>query len=198
MNQRSPPPPEYPVQISSARNRSPYNFWLWKSEGMVAEWDRGFWEYQPDSRKGSVHRFTWTHSVWVLVLGQQLERHRDIQGRNELPGSKMRAGGSACSQTEVLPETIFFFAEPFPNRAQRQLYIRVFINLINFMGPTLVISWDPIPPNLWAQPGPFRWLFYTKGLSWLMLQNLLKSLEISQIPNKQHPQTSIICPQHAL
>lgn len=69
-------------------------------------------------------------------------------------------------------------------------HIWVSINLANaFYSPcpdnSEILPYPTYRPNLPAgKPSYFQWLFYTNSLPWFMVHTFLKSLKVSQNPNK--------------
>ena len=71
----------------------------------------------------------------------------------------MRAEEAAFSQTEVLAEAIVPLLSSPLTEPKGWHHIWVSINLSNTVHPTLVISLNPAPPNLWVHPKMFPMVF---------------------------------------
>ena len=72
----------------------------------------------------------------------------------------------------------FSFAEPSPYRDGKQVPYLSFYQP-NIVSSNIVIPWDPKPLNFRTHLSSFHYLFYSNGLSELMLQTCLKSVKLS-------------------
>ena len=141
---RSPrPTPASPPQGSSARKRSPHNFWPYKPARIV-DVGGSTSEVQAVPLKGPTHRLTLTHHLWVAELGQQHERHQRHMGRN---WNAWHEGKSwiAFSQTEMLAQAMVHSVSPPPTETAGRCHQPEYHSL-----PSLVIPWDTAPWNLQA------------------------------------------------
>lgn len=101
---------------------------------------------------------------WIAWHQGKSWRASFLRDRSAVRGSCFLAGrGGEASGSGALP------TEPASRHP--------IINLVNTLQPTLVIPWDSAQPNLQAHPSHFWWLLYTNGLSWLMVQTVLRSLK---------------------
>lgn len=114
---------------------------------------------------------------------------RDIWRATKFSGFRARAVGAAFSQMEVLVE----FTVSFYWRADRRhRHIWVSIRVAKTDSPPQRFP-EILPHPTAGQLKSLSQFFYTNGLSWLILQTILKSLKGSQNQNKQH-----LSPAHSL
>ena len=70
------PTPDYPSQGSSAREKSPHNFWLKNQWGLAQRKKLGDPQVSPLKVPAADLGLTQTHSLWPPAWGQQLEGHQ--------------------------------------------------------------------------------------------------------------------------
>ena len=140
----------------------------------MAEGDRGLLKFQAFLLRSPCMDLLRLTLSELHCLGRSSKGPRDIQEGTELPGIRVWDGKASFSQTELLTKSIVPFLSPPRRELAGRHHFWASINLAHTVHSTLVICWDPAPPNLQAYPSCFQF-YHTNGLSWLMLQTFLKS-----------------------
>lgn len=147
---RSPKPtPGSPTQGSNAREKSPYNFWLWKP--WDCDWDRGWLPTQAFLLKGPCMDLL-ADGLTLSELqhwGSSSKGARKIQRGNEFSGFRTRAGGETFSLSPSTFQCSYLIG----------CHIWVSINLTTFTHPS--DSLRPCPTQILGPTKPHPLLFRT-------------------------------------
>ena len=135
------PTPGPQAQGSSARKRSPRNFWLWKPAEIVTETE-GVWQFLFNSLCTDLFKLTCS----------ELQHWDSGLKDTRWSGIEVRAAGAAFSQTEVMAETIIHFLGLPHTKPAGWCHIWVSIYLTNPVFFAQEIPWDPAPPHPTCRP----------------------------------------------
>lgn len=93
-----------PAEGVSARKRSPHNSWLWKTVGLLTEWNRGLLEYKMFLLKGPCTGFLRLTDTKIQRRSSSSEGAWDTWGGTEWHIFRVWTGEAAFCQTDIWRE----------------------------------------------------------------------------------------------